>query len=190
MDEATARTRRHGETATALAPRDAAVHGILSEAYAFIGEHKLAAHHVEEAVSLNPNAFRTMWTAAEAKACLGEHEAACALIERAMPNDPYAAISDRETKIDVFFLAGRYQQAVDQLLGWPNPPLHTRLSIAAALAHLGREAEAKAMVRRIMAEAPANWDIVKIARAYQNMCAQPDDGERWLEGFRKAGVNV
>ena len=189
-EEAAARTHKHGGTATALAPRDAAVHGFLSEAYAFIGAHELAAHHAEEALSLNPNAFRTMWTAAEAKACLGEHEAAVALIERAMPNDPYAAISDRETKIDVFFLAGRYRQSADQLVGWPNPPRHIRLSVAAALAQLGREAEAKAMVQGVMAEAPAQWDLAKSARAYQRMCARPEDGARWLEGFRMAGVKV
>jgi adenylate cyclase len=190
IERATSLTRKHGATATTLTPGDATVHGVLSEAYALVGEHVLAAHHADMAMSLNPNAFLIMVSVAEARACLGDHDAACALIERAMRNDPYAAISARETKVDAYFLAGRYREAVDQLVGWPNPPLHTELGVAAALAHLGREAEAKAKVRHIMAEAPEDWDIVKVSRAYHRMCARPEDGERWLEGFRKAGVDV
>jgi tetratricopeptide (TPR) repeat protein len=190
IERATSLTRKHGATATTLTPGDATVHGVLSEAYALVGEHVLAAHHADMAMSLNPNAFLIMVSVAEARACLGDHDAACALIERAMRNDPYAAISARETKVDAYFLAGRYREAVDQLVGWPNPPLHTELGVAAALAHLGREAEAKAKVRHIMAEAPEDWDIVQVSRAYHRMCARPEDGERWLEGFRKAGVDV
>jgi adenylate cyclase len=190
LDEAKSLTRKHGEIATSLAPGDAMVHGSLAEAYAMAGEHALASHHAEKAMSLNPNAFHVMAYVAEAKACLGDHDAACALIEKAMRNDPYSAISFREIKVDIYYFAGLYQEAVDQLVGWPNPPLHTELAVAAALAQLGREAEAKAEVRRIATEAPEGWDIVKVARAYQNMCARPKDGERWLEGFRKAGVDI
>jgi adenylate cyclase len=190
LDEARSLTRKHGETATSLAPGDAMVHGSLAEAYALVGEHALAAHHAEKALSLNPHAFYVMVFVAEAKSCLGEHDAACALIEKAMQNDPYSAIGFRENKVDAYYLAGRYQEAADQLVGWPNPPLHTQLAVAAALAQLGREAEASAEVRRIATEAPEGWDIVKVARAYHNMCARPEDGERWLEGFRRAGVDI
>ena len=190
FEEAASGTLERGKTATRLAPGDAMVHGTLSEAYVFVAEHRLAAHHADKALSLNPNAFLIMAATAEAKACLGEHERACELIEKAMQNDPYSAIGFRENKIDVYYLAGRYQDAVDQLVGWPNPPPHTVLAVAAALAQLGREAEAKAEVQRIIREAPADWDIFKVARAYRKMCARPEDGERWLEGFRKAGVEV
>ena len=135
LDEATSLTRKHGEIATALSPGDAAVHGILSEAYALVGEHELAAHHADKAISLNPNAFHIMVPVAEAKACLGDHDAACALLDRAIQNDPYSSVSIREMRVDIYFLAGRYQEAVDQLIGWPSPPPHTELRRGAASAN-------------------------------------------------------
>jgi adenylate cyclase len=190
LDEARSATIKHGKTATELAPGDAMVHGILSEAYSFVGEHALAAHHAEKAMSLNPNAFIVMGAVAETKACLGDHDASCALIEKAMQNDPYSALGFREAKVDAYYMAQRYEECAKQLIGWPNPPLHTELAVAAALAQFGRKNEAKAMVKRIVTSAPEGWDIAKICRAYRNMCARAEDGEHWLEGFRAAGVDV
>ena len=155
-----------------------------------VGEHALAAYHAEKAVSLNPNAFHVMMFVAETKACLGEIDTACALIEKAMQNDPYSAPAFRETKVDIYYLAGRYQEVADQLVGWPNPQPHTRLAVAAALAQLGREAEVRTELQRVNDEAPEGWDILKAVHAYQNMCVMPEDAERWLYGFRKAGLDV
>jgi len=190
IDEAKAATKEHGIKATALAPGDAMVHGILSEAYTFVAEHALAAHHADMAMSLNPNAFFVMAAVADVKACLGDHDGACTLIEKAMQNDPYSALGFRENKVDIYYLAGRYQNSAEQVIGWPSPPPHTELAVAAALAQLDRRAEARAIVKRITADAPEGWDIVKVCHAYRNMCKRPEDGARWLEGFRKAGVAV
>jgi adenylate cyclase len=190
IDEASTKTRRYGEAATKFAPGDALVHAVLAEAYVLVGEHTLAAHHADKALSLNPNEFEVMGHVAEVKACLGDHEAGLELIYRALRNDPYSSVSFRENMFDINYIAGRYETAIDQLTGWPDPPLHMGLSKAAALAQLGRISEAVAEARRFEAMRPEDWDTTEIVHAYRRMCAKSVDGDRWLEGFRKAGLPV
>jgi tetratricopeptide (TPR) repeat protein len=190
IDEASTKTRRHGGAATKSAPGDALVHAVSAEAYVLIGEHALAAHHADKALSLNPNEFEVMGHAAQVKACLGDHEAGLELIHRALRNDPYSSVSFRENIFDINYIAGRYEAALDQLTGWPDPPLHMVLSKAAALAQLGRISEAVAEARRFEVMRPEDWDTTEIIHAYRRMCATSEDGDRWLEGFRKAGLPV
>jgi hypothetical protein len=64
------------------------------------------------------------------------------------------------------------------------------LSKAAALAQLGRISEAEAEAQRFEAMRPEDWDTIEIMHAYRRMCARSEDGDRWLEGFRKAGLPV
>jgi adenylate cyclase len=166
------------------------VHAVLAEVYLLIGEHALAAHHVDKALSLNPNGFQVMGHAALVKAYLGDHEAGLELINRALRNDPYSSVSFRENKFDINYITGRYEAALDQLTGWPDPPLHMGLAKAAALAQLGRIPEAVAEARRFESRRPEDWCTTEIMHAYRQMCASSEDGERWLEGFRKAGLPV
>ncbi len=190
IDEISARTRHHGQIATNLSPKDGIVHGAVAEAYVLIGEHDLAKHHADKAMSLNPNAFHVMAYVAEVWALLGDHDNACDMIDRAMQNDPYSAIGFRETKVDVYYMARRYEDCVAQLIGWPEPQFHNQLAVAAALAQLDRANEAKAMVKRVVASTPENWDIKRVCQSYHTMCAIPEDGEHWLDGFRKSGVDI
>jgi TolB-like protein len=182
--------KKHGALAAQLAPGDAMVHAPLAEAYAFLGEHELAAHHLEQSLKLNPNAFRVMAHSAEAAALLGDHRTGLELIEKAMLRDPYNSLSFRENKFDIYFLAGRYEDALVQLVGWPNPPIHMGLAKVAALAQLGRISEAQDAVRELEAKRPEGWDVCEVMRSYHRMCAMPEDGERWLEGFRRAGLRM
>lgn len=184
------RVKEHATAAARFAPGDAMVHVPLAEAYMLVGEYELAEHHVEKALSINPNGFLTMGHAAEVKALLGDHEAGVELIERAILNDPHSSMSFRENRFDIYYVAGRYETALEQLVGWPDPPLHTLLAKAAVLAQLGRASEAEAAVREFESKRPEGWDTAEVIRSYRRICARPEDGERWLEGFRKAGFGV
>jgi TolB-like protein len=182
--------KEHAAAAARFAPGDAMVHAPLAEAYMLVGEYELAEHHVRKALSINPNGFLIMAHAAEAKALLGDHKTGIELIERASLNDPYSSMSFRENKFDIYYVAGRYASALEQLVGWPDPPLHVMLAKAAVLAQLGRITEAEAAVRYFESRRPEGWDTAQVIRSYYRMCARPEDGERWLEGFRKAGIGI
>ena len=62
--------------------------------------------------------------------------------------------------------------------------------VAQARAQLGRTAQAEAALRELDAKRPVGWDVHVVAQNYYRMCALPEDGERWLDGFRKAGLDL
>ncbi len=189
-DEILPLVKKHGSLAAQLSPGDAMVHGPLAEAYGLVGEHQLAEHHLERALSINPNHFEVMACCAEAAALLGESALALDLTEKARMRDPYSSLSFRESWHDVFFLAGRYEDALAQFVGWPNPPFHMCVSKAATLVFLGRIPEARRVVQQFEAQRPKNWDVAQYLQNYRQWCQKPEDGDRWMEGFRKAGLNV
>ena len=182
--------KNHGGLAAQLAPGDAMVHAPLAEGYALIGEHDLAAHHLERTMSINPNAFHSMAHSAQAMALLGDHEEARKLIKEAMLRDPYTSLSFRENMFDINFLAGEYEVALAQLVGWRDSPIHMDLGKAAALALLDRIPEAQEAMRAFETRRPAGWNTSEAVRSYQRMCVKQEDGERWLEGFRLAGLPI
>ncbi|MDI3338116.1 hypothetical protein QKW60_17035 [Defluviimonas aestuarii] len=190
LSEVAAEVRRHAAAAARLAKGESDVHVELAKAYALIGEHPSARHHLQQAMALNPNSFVTMVHGAETMTLLGDHRDALELVELAMLRDPFKGFSFREDLFDINFMLGRYEAALEQFVGWPDPAIHMRLSKVAALAHLGRAEEVATALRELEALRPESWDVSVVADNCCRMCARPEDGERWCEGFRKAGIVV
>lgn len=85
-------------------------------------------------------------------------------------------------------LGGQYELALEHVIGWQNPGSYPCLAAAAAFAQLGRMDEARDAVQRFEKNRPEGWNMEEVIQAHARMCAKPEDGERWVEGFRKAGV--
>ena len=96
----------------------------------------------------------------------------------------------RESFFDAHYIGGEYQLALDQLVGWNDYPPHIYLVKAAALAQLGHIDKARETVELLEKTRPEEWNVEGVMRAYERMCANPEHGERWLEGFRKAGLDI
>ncbi len=190
IEEADRLTRAHGGAASRLSPEDAAVHAAISEAYLIIGDFELATYHADTALALNPHEYHSRVHASLVRSYTGRHAEALELIEHLQQNDPYAAISARETIFEIHYLAERYEAALASMTGRPNPPAHMLLEKAAALAQLGRMSEAEVEFQRFESEWPETWSITDLVQSYRRMCARPEEWEKWLEGFRKAGLNV
>jgi hypothetical protein len=60
----------------------------------------------------------------------------------------------------------------------------------AALAQLGHFEEAKQIVQRAKAESKPNFDPVFVGRVLASRCKERADSNNWLDGFRKAGIEV
>lgn len=103
---------------------------------------------------------------------------------------PYSSDSIRESFFDSYYLAGRYEEAIAQTRGWRNPPPHVHAEVAAAYAMLGRMEEAHAAAKNFRALDPKGWKAAEVRQAHARMCARPEDGARWLEGYAKAGIPV
>ena len=119
-----------------------------------------------------------------------DYDAAVKWINKAKLSDPFSADSLQEVYFDAHYLGGQYELALEQLVGWQDHPPHIYLAMAAAFAQLNRMEEAEEAVQQFEKTRPEGWNSVEVMRAYARMCAKPEDGERWIEGFRKAGLDV
>ena len=50
--------------------------------------------------------------------------------------------------------------------------------------------EAREAVQQFEMNRPEGWNMEEVIHAQARMCAKPEDGERWVEGYRKAGVEI
>jgi tetratricopeptide (TPR) repeat protein len=189
VNDAAASARIHAETALRLDPADPVIHAVLASTYIMVGEHALAGHHIDKAIALNPNDFFVMVIAAEVKDYLGDYEAAIKWTNKAMLNDPFSADSFREIFFEHHYIGGQYEQALEQMIGWRDHSPYTYLEAAAAFAQLDRTNEAQEAVQQFEDIRPEGWNMEEVIRAHVRMYAKPEDAERWVEGFRKAGLD-
>ena len=182
--------RDHAETALKLDPVDSAVNALLAETYLLVGKHESANYYMDKAIVLNPNDYRVMTAAGMVKAYLGDYDGAVIWSNKAAISDPYSTDSVRESFFDAHYLGHQYELALEQMVGWNNPPPHMYLAQAAALAQLDRIEEADEAMQQYEENRPEDCNVVGVMQAYTRMCARSEDADRWLEGFRKAGLEI
>lgn len=190
VDKAAASAHIHAETAMKLDPTDPMIHASLADVYIMAGEHALAAYHIDKAIALNPNQYEVMVLATEVKGYLGDYHAAIKWANKAKLSDPYLADNFRETIFEHHYIGGQYELALEQMTGWRDPGPYNYLEAAAAFAQLDRKDEAQEAIQQFEDIRPEGWNMEEVIRAHVRMCAKPEDGERWVEGFRKAGVEI
>lgn len=182
--------RDHAETALKLDPVDSIVNALLAETYLLVGKHESANFYMDKAIALNPNDYRVMTAAGMVKAYLGDYEGAVIWSNKAAISDPYSADAVRESFFDAHYLGHQYELALEQMVGWNNPPAHMYLAQAATLAQLERIEEAEESMQQYEKNRPVDCNVVGVMQAYARMCAKSEDADRWLEGFRKAGMEI
>lgn len=158
------RSREREQTALELAhqavhldPADMHAHRCLAWADLMVGHYAQAELHMQAACELNPNDCWTLTSAALLFAFCGEGERASSLSRTALD----LALSPSRTQwayqADIQFLNGDYAGAIEaadraQDVLWGVAAWRT-----AALAHLGRDAEASAEGKRFLSRTRANW---------------------------------
>lgn len=187
LDEARRKTRELGETALNIAPNDAIVLAIMADAYAGVGDTTLSRQCLDKAIRLNPNHHSVIIFAANTLAWLGDVDAAQEWLERYLRHDPLWAAEAMEVCLEVYYVAGRYEEAVAAIARWSDLPLHVLAASAAAHAQCGRLEEAAALRKLYEEGLPEGRSFEAHIVAPTRLCPNPELVERWLEGFRKAG---
>ena len=182
--------RSLAERALVIDPADPVVQATVAEAYIIVGEHDLARQHIERAIKLNPNDYIVMASAGLVLGYLGDHEKGLMWKDRVLQHDPFSSASNREHYFDVFYMVRRYEDAIEVFRGWRNPPSHMYSVLAAAYAQLDRMDDARAAMAQHERTRPDGFNSGQVAHAYARMCARREDREHWLEGYRKAGIEV
>jgi TolB-like protein/Tfp pilus assembly protein PilF len=148
-------------------------------------EFDLAGHYFDRAVSLNPNdvligSFRANWLMLVGR--LGE---ALAGLDEVLKRDPFPPTWYWDIRGYVLFHLKRYGAAIVAFKNMPTPPLWTSAMLAASYAQLGQHENAQKEIAIYLKMRPG---ATLRSAASQNIYADRNLQDHWLEGLRKAGL--
>lgn len=190
MEDARPKVREMGEIALSLAPKDAIVLASLSDAYVSIGENALARQCIDKALKRNPNHHSVMILAASTLAWLGQVDAAQTWLARYLRHDPLWISAASEVGLVVYYMAGRYEEAVAAIARWTDVPPDLLALSAAAQAQCGNLDAAHALREAYDAGLPEGCSFATHMLTPIRFCPDAAQVARWEEGFRKAGFAV
>ena len=152
----------------------------------FSGDFDTAREMVDRAVALNPNSFRAWDQRGWTYAIAGQPEEAIRSFERATRLSPFGSIFSTSTGMSAVFLGlGRFDEAVaaaKKALRENQTYGAAYRCLAAALAHLGRDAEARKTVAQLLEIEPHFRISEWVARTGQWV------PQIYIDGLRKAGL--
>jgi class 3 adenylate cyclase/tetratricopeptide (TPR) repeat protein len=190
IDESAQLARSLAEKALEIDPADPAIQATVAHVYIMVGEHDLARRHIEKAIKLNPNDYHVIMYAALVLAYLGDHGEGLNWIRMLLRHDPNVGKAVQEIIFDVYYMARRYEDAIESIKGWGHPPPHVLAEMSAAYAQADRMDDARATLAMYKKTWPADDTGATFVHAHVRMCARPEDRDHWLEGYRKAGIEV
>ncbi len=187
-------TRAHeaAKTAVTLDDKDSFGHFVFGRICTMLGKHDAAIDAQDVAVALNPNAALAHYGRGYVLTLIGRAEEALGAYDEALrlsPRDPltFGMITMRSLALT---LLRRHEEAVEWARRSQRQPsvghvfwLHAHE--AAALAHLGRVDEARAVLARVHAINPTfSATFIDAVLPFRN----PADRDHYIDGLRKAGL--
>jgi TolB-like protein len=183
--------KHHAQRAITLDERNPTVNALAAFAYHVLGEHALTRKHAQRAVDLNPNDPFTLYVKGCALSYTGDPEQALDWLDKSARIDPYAPDDQRlDTLCDTHYILRQYDKVVEIHRTYQNPAPPLKLILAAAFAQLGEVEKARAAVAEYRNSKPPDHDLSIMIRQQIAMCSRPEDRDHWLEGYRKAGIEV
>jgi adenylate cyclase len=173
--------------AVSLDDRDPMAHAVLSFMRQMCGEWGSAIAEARAAVGLNPNSAWSMVAMGHALGWGGHRKEGIDFLRRAMRASPYDPLTWLcSFWIGIFqYFSREYGDALNTIreINYVRPELASRW-LAAALAQLGRNVEAKEELERSIAISPTA--LMRVARE-RPPWMRPEDHTNLVEGLRKAG---
>jgi DNA-binding winged helix-turn-helix (wHTH) protein len=156
--------------------------------FQFAEQFKVARRLAEQAIHINPNSTDCTHFMAAILTASGEPELAMALHQRTMSLDPLFPEEHYEGMIEALFLLGRYDEALELVDRWSNPPCHNFAYGAVCTALAGDEARAAAFAKAFAERRPAGYSNATFVSALLRYHERSEDREHWLRGFEAANI--
>lgn len=167
--------------------KDATAHTALGRIYTARGEHAPAIAELREALRLNPSLANAHYGLGIALVLVGRPEEAIAELDwaqRLSPHDPFAWLFEM-ARAWACILLGDFERAAEQAgrsVRRPTAAFPAWTTLASALGHLGRTAEARAALARAI-ELQPDFSNALFDRIWPNM--EPAFLERYMAGLRR-----
>ena len=183
--------REYAQRATILDDRNPTVQAYAGLAYLLSCEHELSRKHAERAVALNPNDSYALFVKANVLTYAGEMQEALEFFAKSERLDPYAPDDQRlDFLCDCHYMLHNYDKVIEIHSVYQNVPAFLYLILAAAAAQLSRQEQARAAVKDYERLRPAGHDAVAMINYQIRLCWRQQDRDHWLDGYRKAGIQV
>ena len=185
-DEYWTRVADCANAALRLDADDLRAHILLARMHLAYGRFTAARTEIDRAVEINPNDAEALAGRGNVLVWLGENETAIATLELAQRLDPELNAFDRFALGVAYYLARRYEDAVEtselNLRRNPDAPFTPAL-LAAAYAQLGRAADAERVATSLRTRDPT-FD----GATFGNKFLDGKDLARLRDGLKKAGL--
>jgi adenylate cyclase len=191
-EEILVRAKEHAQRAIALDDTNPTTLAYAAFTYNLLAaEYKLARNYAERALALNPNdPFVLFVQASTLLYAGGEPKKALQWFEKSERIEPYTTDDYRfDILEDCYYTLGDYEKVIG-IHDVHRLPAFSNLVLAAAFAQTGQIEKAKLAVEEYEQTRPAGHDAATFIQVHVRMCARQEDRDRWLEGYRKAGLPV
>jgi TolB-like protein len=181
--EILASSRDRALAAVRMDPENSRCHWLLGLVVGYAGDLQAEERHYLRALALNPNDANILATYAGLLAALGRIEEGLDRMREAMRRNPYHPEWYWVDLAIIFYIAGRYEDALEAYRRRTNPGYWVMSRIAACYAQMGRMEEAKAAAAEVLRMKP-DFSIMRLRRSGWNN----EDVEHIRSGMRKAGL--
>jgi adenylate cyclase len=176
--------------AVQLAPNDGRAYFAQANAFYYDDNLEAFSHAAERALELNPYSADTLIHLGHRFAYAGQWEKGLALVDKAIAIQPFHPLGAGFAPYFFHYHNGDYDLALETALKMNLPDYVWALgALAAAYGQLGRTDDAAPVVARMLELRP---DIAQTARADRAKFFryQPDLLDHFMDGLRKAGLNI
>jgi len=196
-DEALDRAFASAQRAMALDDDDSWSHVLFGHVYMRRGQPEIALNYLEKAAALNPNDPIAVAIKGFVLELMGRHVEAVEWIEKAMRLDPFHPDWMFDVLAFALYSSRRYEEAIAAVKKMKEPPYWVHAKMAACYAQLeqpdvarGALAALEEAIERERRDGNPGASIEVAIRRTQTYYKSRDDRDHWLEGYRKAGMEV
>jgi TolB-like protein/class 3 adenylate cyclase/Tfp pilus assembly protein PilF len=177
--------------AVALDPNDAEAHTALGEALGYAGKLVEAKAEYGRAFALNPSSADIGVQFAAWSGNFGEPERGARLVERAVRLNPSFPPFYRNAMREAYFFSGRFEDAVQAMLGRENGPagVNDGMLLPAAYGHLGDIQKARQAAEALLLKDMPNFSA-ELGFNFGYVFIREQERDLLVEGLRKAGLRV
>jgi TolB-like protein/Tfp pilus assembly protein PilF len=176
------------QRAIELAPSHSMGHYAIAWIYFFLKDKPAFHAALERTIALNPMDGYAIGMLGLLLLHTGERERGMEMTETAIKLNPNSSGALKFTPFTYFYMKGQYKEALDAAVRINMPGFfYAQASLAEVLGQLGDREGAQKAVKELLALRP---DFAASARRNYAKWYEPEDVEHFLDGLRKAGLEI